>query len=190
MSKLYSFSLLLFICLFYQTAYAQPQQGDFISVNAGFGVVAPNDDSEVTGTGFYAQGEYVWSPKSWFGVRPYAGLIIASGETSEEDIAETGVKEYIRSNAFLLGGKIRLAVPIPYVAPFVEMGVGMSIGSFRTDTQYTYKKESGVLLHIPVSFGLAIGRKHSTEVKFTYYFHEAAQQFSGAVALGYTWPLD
>lgn len=190
MRKLYISALVLFICLFFSSAYAQPRKGEFINVNAGLGLVAPDDDSELTGDGFYAQAEYVWSPTSWFGLRPYAGLVIASGESDKADIAQTGVKEYIRSNAFMLGGKVRLAAPIPYVAPFFETGVGMSIGSFRTYTQYTHLKKSGALLHIPVSFGLAIGRKHSTEIKFTYYFHEAPEQYSGAIAVGFTIPLN
>jgi len=89
----------------------------------------------------------------------------------------------------MLGAKVRLAAPIPYVAPFFETGVGMSVGSFRTYTEFTNEKKSGALLHIPFTVGLAIGRRHNYELKFIYYYHEAAEQVSGAAALGLTFPL-
>jgi hypothetical protein len=126
MSKFYfSVVTLLFTCL----VFAQPRKGEFINASVGIGLCAPYDESEVTGSGFYAQAEYVWAPRTWFGVRPYAGVVIASGESDPKDVP-VGVKEYIKSNAFLLGAKVRVAAPIPYVAPFIETGIGMSIGSF------------------------------------------------------------
>ena len=186
MSKLYFYYIaILFFCTLFNPIYAQPQKGEFINASLGIGVCAPNDETEVNGSGFYAQVEYVWSPLSWFGVRPYAGVIIASGKSDEKVIPESSVK----SNAALLGAKVRLAAPIPYVAPFIESGVGLSAGSFETHTPYTNLKKNGVLLHIPVSFGLAIGRKHNYEVKFTYYFHNSVEQFSGAAALGFSFPI-
>ena len=189
MSKHYFlFIVFIFSGIFCNSIYAQPQTGEFINVSIGLGVSAPmyEDENEITGNGFYAQGEYVWSPLSWFGLRPYAGVIIASGELKEE-----GKPEYkIKSNAALLGVKVRLAAPIPYVAPFIESGVGMSIGSFETYTAYTNLKKNGVLLHIPVTLGLAIGREHNYELKFTYYFNPSVEQFSGAAAVGFSFPID
>ena len=185
MSKLYFSFIILLAAVVFNPAYAQPRKGEFINASVGIGLVAPNDDSDITGDGFYAQAEYVWAPRSWFGVRPYVGMIIASEETKEE-----GVREYIKSNAALLGAKVRLVAPIPYVAPFFETGVGMSIGSFETSTTYTNVKKSGALLHIPFTIGLALGRNHGTEIKFTYYIHESVDQFSGAAAVGFSFPLD
>lgn len=182
MSKLY-FSVIT--VLFTYLAFAQPKKGEFINASIGLGLVAPYDESEITGSGFYAQAEYVWAPKTWFGVRPYAGFVVASDETNE-----AGVREYIKSNAFLMGAKVRIAAPIPYVAPFIEVGAGMSIGSFETNTIYTEVKKSGALFHIPFSLGLALGKNHGTEFKFTYYYHSSVDQFSGAAALGLTFPLD
>ncbi|RDI10320.1 hypothetical protein [Flavobacterium sp. AG291] len=189
MNKLYFSLILLLAGLFSNLAYAQPKKGEFINVSAGMGVVAPNDEADVTGSGFYAQGEYVWAPRTWFALRPYAGVIIASGESETVEVAP-GVKEYIKSNAFLIGGKVRIAAPIPYVAPFLETGVGMSFGSFETSTQFVQLKKSGALVHIPFTLGLAIGKRHGTEVKFTYYYHNSVEQFSGAVAVGFSIPLN
>jgi hypothetical protein len=185
MSKLYFSLITLLAVVVFNPLYAQPRKGEFINVSAGIGLVAPNDDSEITGDGFFAQAEYVWAPNTWFGVRPYAGMIIASKETKED-----GVREYIKSNAALLGAKIRLAAPIPYVAPFFEIGAGLSIGSFETATRFTHLKKDGVLFHLPVTLGLAIGRRHATELKFTYYFHDTVEQFSGGVGVGFSFPLD
>ena len=187
MIKLYfSFIAFIFSGTLFNSIYAQPKEGEFIDISAGIGLCAPNDDSNISGSGFYAQAEYVWSPLSWFGVRPYAGLILASGESEEGEVPQFRLK----SNAALLGAKIRLAAPIPYIAPFIECGVGLSAGSFETYTQDIDIKKSGILLHIPVTLGLALGRKHSVEVKFTYYFHESVEQFSGAAAVGFSFPIN
>lgn len=186
MSKLYSFFIsLLFCCMYFNSAYAQPQKGEFINASAGIGVCFADDESDASGSGFYTQAEYVWSPRSWFGVRPYVGIVTASGESDEQDTQQFKIK----SNTFLLGAKIRLVAPIPYVAPFLETGIGMSAGSFETYTAHTNLKKNGVLLHVPLTLGLALGRKHSTEIKFVYYFHESTKQTSGAMALGFSFPL-
>ena len=94
------------------------------------------------------------------------------------------------TKAFLLGGKVRLTAPIPWVAPFVEIGIGMSVGEFETVTPLTNIEENGLLFHIPVSFGLELGRKHNFDIAFTYYFHNGAEQFAGAAAFGVTFPLN
>nr|WP_322626019.1 hypothetical protein [uncultured Flavobacterium sp.] len=187
MSKLYTLSItLIFSALFCNAIYAQPQTGQFINISAGLGIADTTDDIETDASGFYAQAEYVYAPLSWFGVRPYAGVIIASGESDEKDTTVWRIK----SNAALLGVKARLVAPIPYVAPFFESGIGISIGSFETYTEYTAIKKSGVLYHIPFSLGLAIGRNHNYEVKFSYYVTPTVNQFSGAAAVGFSFPVD
>lgn len=186
MSKHYLAFITLAFSAFYSTkTYAQPQTGQFINAAIGLGISAPYDDSEADGTGFYAQAEYVYAPYSWLGVRPYAGVVIASGEEKKETPYWR-----MKSNAALLGVKSRIVAPIPYVAPYLESGIGMSIGSFETNTEYTQLKKSGILYHIPVTLGLAIGRNHDFELKFTYYYHPAVEQFSGAAAFALTFPLN
>lgn len=187
MSKLHSsFVVLIFSILFYNTALAQEKKSEYINVAAGIGMVAPDDETDLVGSGFYAQGEYVWNLASWFAFRPYAGVIIASGDS---DVP--GMEGYtVKSNAFLLGAKARISAPIPYVAPFIESGVGMSAGSFQTYTPLTNLKKDGVLAHVPLSIGLAVGRRHNVEIKFTYYYHSSADQFSGAFAGGFSIPIN
>ena len=187
MNKLSSLLIaLLFLTFCCNAASAQTQKGEFINTSIGIGMVAADDQADITGSGFYAQGEYVYNILSWFGLRPYAGAVFASGASDEP-----GMDHYkVKSNAFLLGGKARITAPIPYVAPFLESGIGMSIGEFKTYTPYTHLEKKGLQLHIPVTLGLAIGRNHDYELKFVYYFPPAAEQTSGALAIGYSFPLD
>ena len=176
-----------FFTLFLSTeTNAQPKIGNYINASIGIGLSAPYDDVDITGSGFYAQGEYVFGLTKWFGIRPYAGLVITSADKN------TNLPDYykVTSNAFLFGGKVRVAAPIPWVAPYFELGLGGSIGSFETYTPFTNIKKNGLLMHVPFSLGLALGRKHNYELEFTYYYHETVKQFSGAVAIGYSIPLN
>jgi hypothetical protein len=45
-------------------------------------------------------------------------------------------------------------------------------------------------MHIPFSIGLALGPKHNIDVGFTYYYQPSVQQFSGATAIGFSFPLN
>ena len=44
-------------------------------------------------------------------------------------------------------------------------------------------------MHIPFTIGLAIGRKHNIDFALTYYYQPAVDQFSGATAVGFSFPL-
>ncbi len=184
-SKKYQFTLLLFFLLL-SLSNAQ-QEVKFINVSIGYGISAPYDDVEIDGEGFYAQGGYVLGIAKWFSVRPYAGIILTSGGKNE--LSSISPDFEATSKAFFLGGKVRVLAPIPWVAPYIEAGIGGSIGNFRTFTPFTSVEKKGVLFHIPVSLGLAIGRKNNYEIAFSYLFHNAAEQFSGAFAIGYTFPI-
>jgi hypothetical protein len=181
------FAIIFFTILLSNLAKAQPRTGEFIDVSIGFGLSAPYDDSNITGSGFYAQGEYVFGITKWFGIRPYAGLVLTS---ADKNVDQQNLPDYkVTSKAFLLGGKARIAAPIPWVAPFFEIGIGASIGSFETYTPSTNIKKNGIVMHIPFTIGLAIGRKHNLDFAFTYYYQPSVEQFSGATAIGFSFPL-
>lgn len=181
------FTITIFTIFLSNLAKAQPRTGEFIDVSAGLGLSAPYDDVDITGSGFYAQGEYVFGITKWFGVRPYAGLVLTSADKNDD---EQNQPEYqVTSKAFLLGGKARISAPIPWIAPYFEIGIGASMGSFETYTPYTNIKKNGIVMHIPFSIGLAIGRKHNIDVAFTYYYHPSVKQFSGATAIGFSFPI-
>ena len=189
MKKIQSiFLIILFTIIFSNLLKAQPQKGKFINVAIGLGISAPYDESDISGSGFYAQGEYVIGLSKWFGLRPYAGVVLASQVEIDGEKYQTDYK--VTSNAFLFGGKARVLAPIPYIAPYFEIGIGASIGSFQTYIPQTNISKNGLLMHIPFSIGLALGRKNNFDVGFTYYFHPDAQQFSGAAAIGFIFPVE
>jgi hypothetical protein len=188
MKLAYSTICLLFLFgLSSQIISAQPKKGKFIKASVGLAQSYPYNNIDIYGTGFYAQGEYVIGLKTWFGLRPYAGVLFTSSEDNQVP-NYAGIVD-VTTNAFLLGIKARIAAPIPYVAPYIESGFGASIGSFTNITPSNNFDKNGIIAHIPLTLGLAIGKKHSLEIEFSYYFHNSVEQINGAFAVGYTFPL-
>lgn len=159
-----------------------------IDASIGYGLSIPYDDVNIAGSGLYLQGEYVLVVSKWLDFRPYAGLILT--KSNGKDLDENPTIYKTTANAFMVGGKIRLTAPIPWIAPFIEVGVGTSIGSFETFTPYTNKKKSGFIPHIPFTMGLELGRKHNFDLSLGYYIHPTLKQSAGAVALGVSFPLN
>ncbi|PBI91520.1 hypothetical protein BSF41_11190 [Flavobacterium sp. ACN2] len=189
------FTFVLFISLFSNHLRAQAT-GNFIKASIGYGSSSSyyiedygsQDEVDVMGGGLYLQGEYIIGLKSWFSIRPYAGAIFESVDKDQNLQNQPQYK--VTTNAFLMGGKVRLCAPIPWVAPFIEGGIGTSIGKFETFTPNVNFNKSDVLLHIPFSIGLAVGRHNNFEIGISGYFHPAAKQSTAVFALGYNFPLD
>ena len=181
----------LLIFLFFLTTWtfsiAQSVKQKAIDISVGYGLSAPYDDVDVSGDGFYLQGEFVLVFNNWLDLRPYAGLILA--KTFNGDDALPGSRFRSDAEAGLLGTKARIKAPTPWVSPYLEFGIGVSIGTFTTFTQFTDLRESGLLYHIPFSLGLELGPKQNFDIAFTYYFHPSVEQFAGAAALGISIPL-
>lgn len=100
-----------------------------IDVSIGYGLSAPYDDVDITGDGFYIQGEYVLTLAKWIDIRPYAGLILTKTSTDDNEQGAPAYKS--NANAFLIGGKTRITAPIPWVAPYLEIGIGASLGHLK-----------------------------------------------------------
>ena len=183
------FLSLIIISFLANTIQAQPNEGRFIEGSIGFGLTSPNEEEiDVLGRGVFIQGEYVIALKSWFGLRPYAGFVYTNTRENSTVDALRGYKA--NTTALLVGGKIRLAAPIPYVAPYLEVGYGASIGRFETETRRFDIDKTGIVGHIPFTIGLAIGRDHEVEIEFTYFYQDSVEQFTGAVAIGLSFPLN
>ncbi len=178
----------IFVMFASSQANAQSKKGEFINAKIGFGVTVPSNNVDVSGTGFFAQVEYVWAPKTWLSLRPYTGVIFA--DTNQDDLDPSLRGFEVKTNAWMLGGKGRIQAPIPYVAPYLELGLGASVGSFVTNTPQTTKDITGVLLHIPFTIGLGLGKNNRTDLEFAYYFTPQAKQFSGAFAFGLSFPIN
>ena len=124
-----------------------------INVQIGYGLSAPNNSVDnIVDDGFFTQGEFILKIASWFELRPYAGLILTS--SNGKDLYENPTNEKAESKALLLGGKARVRAPIPWVAPYIEIGIGTSIGKFETFTAFDNINKSGIIYHIPFSLGL------------------------------------
>lgn len=183
--------LLLLALIFFslQMSNAQFIKEKSLNVSLGLGFSYPDESAtEAYAAGFLSQAELILKAKSWLELRPYAGFIYT--DASDEDLNGNVTDERVETTAFYFGGKGRLRAPIPYVAPFIEIGVGVSIGSFITSTIVYDVDRFGVAYHIPLAFGLELGKNHNVDLGFMYLFHPGEAQFSGALSVGVTIPLN
>lgn len=181
--------ILLIIVLTSNIAEAQFIKEKSINAQIGYGLSAPNNSvDEIVDDGFFAQGELVLKVASWVELRPYAGLILTS--SNGKDLNDNPTDEKAETKAFLLGGKVRVHAPIPWVAPYAEIGIGTSIGKFETLTAFDNIDKSGIIYHIPFSIGLELGKNNNVDLGFTYYFQPSVEQYVGAFAVGITFPLN
>jgi hypothetical protein len=161
------------------------------SINAQFGFAFSYPDQSVTdafASGFISQADLILETSSWVELRPYAGFMFTSAQ--DEDLNGNPTDEQVHTRAFFFGGKVRLKAPIPFVAPYIELGLGASIGSFRTLTAFDNIDNSGLTYHFPIAFGLELGRHHNIDLGIMYMGHPDQSQYSGAFAVGVTIPLN
>ncbi len=179
---------LLVTILFINFCQAQFVKKRAIDAQIGFGLSSPYEsEDEIVDSGFYLQGEYVLTIKSWLELKPYVGFITTS--SNGEDLDGNSTDERAETKAFLFGGKTRVRAPIKWVAPYIEFGIGASIGKFETSTSTINIEKSGLIYHIPFSFGLELGRNNNFDLGFTYYVQPNVEQTAGAFAIGITFPL-
>jgi hypothetical protein len=171
-------------CVFHcRTAAAEPTHQLHLLGGVGFSFVSiANEEINGSGSGVMAQAEYVYAKKVWVTPRAYSGLLF----TTPDDDCDSGVTPCdVASKIWFLGGKVRLLAPIPYVAPFFELGVGASIGSLSTQVGDLVNVEHyGAAYHVPFALGIAFGEHRDFELSFHYLFHPQQYQFSGAIAFG------
>jgi len=180
--------IVIFIVLTSNLSEAQFVKEKSINAQIGYGLSSPyNSNDDIVDSGFFAQGELVLKVKSWVELRPYAGFILTN--SNGRDVNDNPTEERAESKAFLLGGKARLRAPIPWVAPYIELGLGTSIGKFETFTAFDNIDKSGIIYHIPFSFGLELGRHNNVDLGFAFYFQPSVEQSVGAFALGITFPI-
>ncbi len=183
-------TLVVFVFILTSTlAEAQFIKEKSINAQVGYGVSVPyNSVDDIVDGGFFAQGELVLKVTSWIEFRPYAGFVLTS--SNGKDLNDNPTNEKGETKAFLLGGKVRARAPIPWVAPYIELGIGTSIGKFETLTAFNAIDKSGLIYHIPFSFGLELGRNNNVDLGFAYYLQPSVEQLAGAFAVGVTFPLN
>lgn len=172
-------------------AGAQPLQPReplrLLQVLGGVGVTFAEDQDRYSGQGLggYLGAELVFRPGSFFQPRLYAGALATFPDADSCRAAPCDVE----SKIFFLGAKVRLMAPIPYVGPFVDVGLGASLGYLRTLDLDHDERVRGAAFHIPFALGLAIGKRHELDLSFSYLVHPAQDQVAGAFAFGLGFPL-
>jgi hypothetical protein len=159
-----------------------------LTISLGLGMSgATQTGAHATADGFYGEGEYWIAPLSWLQLRSFAGVLLTSTDPHTcSNASSCDVSERILFG----GGKIRLLAPIPYVAPYVETGLGLSFGSIRAVDVNVDQRMNGITYNIPFAFGLALGEYHTIDLGLGYLFHPAAWSLSGALAVGLTFRLN
>lgn len=181
--------IVLLIILTSHLSHAQFIKEKSVNIQIGYALSLPDYSyDDIADSGLFLQGELVLKAYSWFELRPYAGLILTS--SNGKDLNDNPTNEKAESKAVLIGGKVRLRAPIPWVAPYVEVGVGTSVGKFVTSTGFTDIDKGGFIYHIPFAFGLELGRNHNVDLGLIMYFQPTVEQFIGAYALGISIPLN
>jgi len=172
-------------------AAADDESSRAVGVAAGLGFAFPErqngQDVSGRGTGAFAEAEYIFRPAHWFTPRLYAGVLLAAPDSN----CGAGVVPCdVSAKIFFAGAKFRLMAPIPYVGPFIELGFGASAGHISTRSgQKVDVTGDGIMYHVPVALGLALGGRHQFEIAFQYLFHPEQKEFCGAAALGLTLEL-
>jgi hypothetical protein len=159
-----------------------------VSIGLGETFAIQRTGNDPAGSGFYAAAEFVLVPSLWVSPRLYGGLLLASTDSSTCGAAAPC---NVAAKIGFLGAKGRLTIPIPYVAPFFELGVGMSAGTLTTQVDSLDKNFAGVTYHIPFALGLSFGEMHHyvVDLALSYLFHPDQSQVGGAYALSLAFPL-
>jgi hypothetical protein len=160
-----------------------------LQISGGLGIAFPsNDEASDTGAqgiGAYARAEYIHRVIEAVTPRAYAGVVFAPKD-GDCELSPCDVSARI----LFMGVKARLLAPIPYVAPFIEFGLGGSLGKLTTRVdEIVDSSKAGATYHIPIGLGLALGERHQYELAFEYLLHPEVHQVCGALAFGFELPL-
>ena len=159
-----------------------------VTAKIGYGMSYPEKSgSQILASGFITEGELVLKIASWVDIKPYIGAVFV--DSRWKDIYKNKVNENLTTNALLLGTKARLRIPIPWVAPFIEFGLGASVGKFETITAFEKINKSGIIQHFPFSLGLELGKYNKVDVAFSYYSQWSVSQTTGGFMIGMNFPL-
>jgi hypothetical protein len=159
-------------------ALAQPGLGkapQWLQVAGGLGgSFTLVDGANGTGSGGYVAVELLSPTYEWATGSLYSGVLL----TRPEGDCGPGVFPCdLSAGIFFLGAKGRLVAPIPWVAPFFELGVGISIGRTTTLNGAVVEAEAkGFIPHWLWGLGLALGPHNEFSLSLQYLEHTRGQQ--------------
>jgi len=171
-----------------QTRPALAQPSDWLLVYGGLGAsFTLVEGANGTGSGGYVAAEAFHLVEEWFTPRAYLGLLLT---WPENDCGPGVVPCEIWARIFFLGIKGRLMAPIPWVGPFIEAGVGLSLGTLTTRNGAIVEAAArGVIPHVQWAVGLAIGPRHDVSLSLQYLEHTRGKQTGAALAAGFAFQL-
>jgi hypothetical protein len=155
----------------------------FLLVSIGLGLSSAGDG---TASGFYGAGEYVIPVASWASLRGYGALLLTFPGTC----LDGGSPCDVSSKVAIAGAKLRLLAPIPYVAPFLDLGGGLMVGEIKHQNSSGDGGTANLTIHlVPFGLGLALGKLHDVELGFIYMWEPIIGHFDGALTLGLSFRL-
>jgi hypothetical protein len=161
----------------------------FISGAIGLGISLPKKNETPGGTGLYLEGEYGVAMTPWLSSRIYAGTMLTSPD-EDAGCKKAGAHCDVSAKVGFVGVKGRFSAPIPYFSPFLEGGVGVSMGSRTTRTITTHDKDVGVNFDFPVfTMGLSLGKNREVDLDWTFLLHPGGKQVDSAFAIGVKFPV-
>ncbi|CEN37865.1 conserved exported hypothetical protein [Capnocytophaga cynodegmi] len=159
-----------------------------ITPKIGYGMSYPQKSTnKIISQGFITEGELILKITSWVDIKPYIGAVFT--DSRWKDIYNKAINEKVSTNALLLGAKARLRIPIPWVSPFIEIGIGTSVGKFETITHYENISKKGIIQHFPFALGLELGKNNKVDLVFSYYSQWSVSQTTGGFMAGINIPL-
>jgi len=161
----------------------------YLSVVAGIGYSDPSGNSiRGTGTGGFAEVDYSLPDLYW--LKFYGGTLFTFPDSAScgEGVSPCDVSATL---AFL-GSKVRLTAPIPYVRPYIDLGVGLSAGSATVRVgDVVNRHRAGILFHVPVGLGVQIGNRWPIDVGMLIMFHpEVDGNFGALIGIGFGFLLE
>ncbi len=167
-------------------ALAQPAPPDLV-VSGGYAEsFTLVEGADGFGTGGAVAVEALSRTEDWLLGSLYAGLLL----TWPDGGCGPGVVPCeVSARIFFLGIKARLMAPIPWVGPFFDLGVGLSIGSTKVLNGAVQAEANGVIPHWLWGLGLAVGPRHQVILSLDYLEHTRGQQSCAMLTVGYAIPL-
>ncbi len=185
-------SALFFLCLCDSSVADNGGETPRLSVIGGVGAVvyedpASNVEREGSGFGGLLQAEYSVPWKRWIRAKGYLGALV----TRPENDCEAGASPCnVSVQVAQFGGKVRIAPPLLYIAPFFEPGLGFALGHFSTRIGASVdESRRGLALQIPLVLGLALGRDRNFELALHVSMHPQLLQSTVMPTLGYSFAL-
>lgn len=144
-------------------------------------------DVDGSGLGGWLGAHYAYRAIEWLTPHAYSAVLVTAPFNNCGLMIEPCD---VSTKILLVGAKIRLSIPLPGVAPFLEPGIGASAGTMSTKVgPLVNKTRDGVLFHIPLALGLAVGSSRQYELVVQVLYHPQARQMAGASTFGLTFPF-